>query len=340
MSRQIKGLFSPRADNGGIISYHLGSLYGGRPTERHFNADRPIAGRDLYRLRGRSFVGRGPGGVVFGDCSHIRRNCRGDRGPAARAVLRRRLSALDRGAPALLCQAPREERAERHRRNRAQAGTNFLVRRAPQFVRPLAMDLAGVLGDGQQLRPVYRRVDDDRLRLQFDVAQLRHLPRRQHAARRSLCPAEHGDGGRRRVVSSRNCRRHCAPRPLHERLVAASESQFQRGDRRAAASRDACGAIGHRPQQYVARSLHAGRERSPYPDERPGAQNLRGRSGRRSRRRPCELDSREAWSSATSLLPHSTLFSRTLCSTTMAGRTSWRRSKLATAARSNSPSIG
>ena len=253
------------------ISYHLGSLYGGRATERHFNADRPIAGRDLYRLRRRSSVGRGPGGFVFRDRGHLRRNCRRDRSPAAHPLLRRRLAALDRGASALFCRAPCAVRAERHRRNRAQAGTHLLVRRAPQSARPFAVDSAGVLRNRQQLRPVYRRIDDDHLRLQLDVAQLRHLPRRQHAARRGVCSAERGDGRRGRMVSGGNCRRHCTARSLHEGLVAASEGQFQRSYRRAAAGGDAGCATGHRAQQHVAWSLHARRERPPDPDERSGA---------------------------------------------------------------------
>ena len=53
------------------------------------------------------------------------------------------------------------------------------------------------------------------------------------------------------------------------------ESQFQWGDRGAAAGRNAGGEAGHGSQQHVARPLHARRERSTHPDKRSGAQDFR-----------------------------------------------------------------
>ena len=151
-------------------------------------------------------------------------------------------------APAqLLIAAVRLQLAKRHARNipephgrRSPACGSEFSRPAPrQPDRAVVVDPARVLRDRQQFCPFHRRVDDDRLRVQPDVAQLRDLPRGQCAAVGRFRSAFAGDDRGRRLVSGGDRGRDRPARPLHEGLRQAAERQLHGGGG-GAASRPRC----------------------------------------------------------------------------------------------------
>ena len=245
------------ADTGARFT-KFGILHGGRPTERPFRANERAAGRDLYRIRRRPSHRHSPGRAPIGGRGHVRRDYRRRRREEPHSGRRRSGSTADSlGSPALR-QAAREKPPEPQRRNCAHAGANFLDGRGRQSDRAVVVDPACVLRDRQQFCAFHRRVDDDRLRVQSDVAQLRDLPRGQSPAFRGVRPACDGDDHRRRRLSGGNCGGDRAPRPLHEGLCEATESQLHGGGGDATTGRHARRAPRHGPQQHVPWPLHAG----------------------------------------------------------------------------------